>query len=849
MAAGNVGYTDTRSFSGSLLADIARGIKERTQKAALMAREEREYAETQAEKQDTSLDEAGIGKGYFFRRALGSTFGGDRIARTRGYFEKNPPAGRDPLGTIESRFRGGFDYGNPEEIKKSESTGSSSPKSSSSSTSSGGTNFIPSEKVSKDKPLKVKHTVLTAGMLSTFQRLEAQLTGIVDRVGTGSATPQTVVALENQKMLLGSVFTKTTNIVNSVKKAVEKQTKEIEKISSDNEREAKQELARANAYQEESITEKQNASASNKSISKSLRDTFKKFSRPGSRLRELFGPASDLGSGSFGRFARNPRATARLARMKGGRMLRKLPGGRFVGRAGQKLIDSGGRLAARGFRPLTPLGSKLASKVGGKTVAKTAAKGVGKSLVKKVPLVGAIAGIAFGLERAIKGDWVGAMGEVASGVASSFPGVGTAISTGIDAALVAKDVNEAMNAPQEPPPEFADGGVLPPGMGEITPKSTNERRKREIGAKPLDMNFWLRWHTREQKIDRNKRNLLRKISETASDDYVYKGGGLEAFVKSLKSIFEKVKSFIRNIPRNLTDAARRLFGFLNPFDDELSKPGTWSDRGVYSGMVDPADDSRFAADIESFKQMREATYGVSSQTKKGGTFNLAIRELRGKSGGSSISKFADDDAYEDIHQSDAHKKGYGFDVPVANNEQGLAVEKFWDERGYFTIFGTKDDPSGNHNHHVHVEIPLSKIEAFTRSFSDDEKVKLYAENNPSFSYVLKDPSKYQWNNDLGIPELKPVQLSPEKQNEKNKHTSAFNKMFLAVQNGTADQLLKTSSYQNSLKKMDAMYATGILPLVNPDPTVIPQASMGMGWTAKQRNQLNMLYNVYLQSLQ
>lgn len=255
MAAGNVGYTDTRSFSGSLLGDIARNLRDRTKKAAEMAREERAFAEEQAEKQDTSLDEAGIGRGYFFRRALGSNFGGDRIARTRGYFEQNPPMGRDPLGTIESRFRGGFDYGIPEEELKKSVSGRSTSKSPSGRSGGGTTNFVPSGGVSKDKPLPVKNRVLTAGMLSTFQRLESQLKGVVDRIGTGSSNPQTVLALENQKMLLGSVFTKTTNIVNSVKKAIDKQTKEIESIARNNQIDAKKDLAAAQASQEESIAE------------------------------------------------------------------------------------------------------------------------------------------------------------------------------------------------------------------------------------------------------------------------------------------------------------------------------------------------------------------------------------------------------------------------------------------------------------------------------------------------------------------------------------------------------------------------------------------------------------------
>ena len=109
MPSGTAALQDTRGYK-DYFGEIASAIKNRTKAAAQMARKERAYAEEQAEKQDTSLDEAGIGKGYFFKKALGSTFGGDKIARTRGYFEKNPPAGRDPTGTRESRFRAQFDY-------------------------------------------------------------------------------------------------------------------------------------------------------------------------------------------------------------------------------------------------------------------------------------------------------------------------------------------------------------------------------------------------------------------------------------------------------------------------------------------------------------------------------------------------------------------------------------------------------------------------------------------------------------------------------------------------------------------------------------------------------------------
>ncbi|AAL09973.1 unknown, partial [Synechococcus phage S-PM2] len=95
---------------------------------------------------------------------------------------------------------------------------------------------------------------------------------------------------------------------------------------------------------------------------------------------------------------------------------------------------------------------KLAPKVGAKSATKLGAKAVGKGLLKKVPGLGLIAGVAFGLDRIINdGDWVGGLAEMASGAASTVPGVGTAVSTAIDVGLAAKDVTT--------PRKMACGGV------------------------------------------------------------------------------------------------------------------------------------------------------------------------------------------------------------------------------------------------------------------------------------------------------------------------------------------------------------------------------------------------------
>jgi hypothetical protein len=83
---------------------------------------------------------------------------------------------------------------------------------------------------------------------------------------------------------------------------------------------------------------------------------------------------------------------------------------------------------------------KEVAEVGIKEAEKVGAKSIGKSVLKKIPFLGAIAGLAFGAQRAAAGDMTGAALEVASGVVGSVPFVGTAASLGIDAYLAGRDL-------------------------------------------------------------------------------------------------------------------------------------------------------------------------------------------------------------------------------------------------------------------------------------------------------------------------------------------------------------------------------------------------------------------------
>ena len=98
----------------------------------------------------------------------------------------------------------------------------------------------------------------------------------------------------------------------------------------------------------------------------------------------------------------------------------------------------GGELIEKGVGAAKGAAAKLVEK----GAASTAIKAGGQSLLKKIPGVGLVAAGALATGRVLKKDWVGAGLEIASGAASTVPGAGTAASLGIDAALVARDLNQ-----------------------------------------------------------------------------------------------------------------------------------------------------------------------------------------------------------------------------------------------------------------------------------------------------------------------------------------------------------------------------------------------------------------------
>ena len=151
-------------------------------------------------------------------------------------------------------------------------------------------------------------------------------------------------------------------------------------------------------------------------------------------------------------------------------LMNTLKGGGAASKAAAAGAKGGGAVMKATGKMVYGAAAESAVKAGtasvGKTAGKIGAKAVGKSLLKKIPIIGALAGVGFAISRAAKGDYAGAALELASGGASLIPGLGTAASVAIDAGLAARDISQGKSRSQEA--NLADFTIKPLAKDTIT---------------------------------------------------------------------------------------------------------------------------------------------------------------------------------------------------------------------------------------------------------------------------------------------------------------------------------------------------------------------------------------------
>lgn len=232
----------------------------------------------------------------------------------------------------------------------------------------------------------------------------------------------------------------------------------------------------------------------------------------------------------------------------------------LLGKITGGLGKAGGALAAGGSKLLGGLGSL--GKMGG------------KMLGNKLPIIGlGIAGMAA-YERMANGDLLGAGGEMLSGVAGQVPGIGTAISAGIDASLMARDAvkgtsggnlsyDQIMSGVKPIDPTRTTINTSPItniATGAVTAQSANNTNINNQQGLTLDPS-----QTQQQSKD----EVIQKLTKQLEDD----SAKTDEIVKVLKQILE-----------SNTSSSNELLGTLksNPgkvsFNDLMDKRSIFANR-------------------------------------------------------------------------------------------------------------------------------------------------------------------------------------------------------------------------------------------------------------------------------
>jgi hypothetical protein len=530
MAASTVAYTDTTG-NKDYLGMIASQIGKRLKQASDMASEERAYASRQAEMNNTSLEEAGIGRGHFFKRALGSRFGGDKIARTRGRLGATGP-GTDPSKSYKQRFRGGFDYNYSEQINQvtREVGGAIVPMSSALSVGLRGVEgglaqvsqsvsalAVSMSGLAKYQDDMAREVMMMGAFMRAFMEYmkrqqqrssarneERMLEGGRRRLGggrgpinitPGKGGPGQGGGPKGGALRAADTIQTMTKIGSNAKGATAAlkggvtATKGAARALSKAGVSAPNKFLQATAKNSDAIL-KTGAEITGLPANRAMLDAAADMATvPGIKgtqaatkllqsdsgadalLRAIGasgpGPQRSIGASSFA-----DSGTAIFTNAKSGKIAAEDAGKLYAGMTDPKYADlnpfaktKGGPIYFEADEAVDVLTSVGAEKQFGdlaklpydqavkgtfahkmlrapaikKAATSGAKKGLGKVLLKKIPLFAGLAGIAFGIQRALEGDFLGAGLEITSGLLGAT-GVGSGLSFGIDGFLLARDM-------------------------------------------------------------------------------------------------------------------------------------------------------------------------------------------------------------------------------------------------------------------------------------------------------------------------------------------------------------------------------------------------------------------------
>ena len=454
---------------------------------------------------------------------------------------------------------------------------------------------------------------------------------------------------------------KNTAVTMQIVNAIEEQTQAAITAHQETARQAQIALDRSKASKEESNLER------TKSLSST--DPFKKLAGSSSR---------SSGGGGGGGDALMPMM---MAGTRAGRL--------GMGIGTKNLANQVGKRGVRaiGTRTMTALGgrtgARIASRLGMRFTKKAATSIGGKMLAKKIPFLGAGLGAVFAAQRLAKGDWGGALLELGSGVASSFPGVGTAISVGLDSALLAKDMiggqkgfltggSFDINNPDS-------GGVVPIKTHgdeniQVTPLNGGRAKKNAIAQAKWQVEGW-----------KQAGNDHKKLTASGLSQFWNAEGGMDSLGGILNGISDTAGNIVDGVKNTIgavIDKVQQVTGgedddgkftLGNVFGKEIAIPNLFSEEGrtlvgeSFSNTAESINNSGFL----------ESVRNVMGSQKGDGFIGPAGWGIKNPFANNEEQTLNADSMQQVINQMTPEQIQSMLDTPVGSEYEGVPVTQQW----------------------------------------------------------------------------------------------------------------------------------------------------------------------------
>jgi len=380
------------------------------------------------------------------------------------------------------------------------------------------------EEENKPEAKKKRGSSLAKSITKTFARMETHFQKLseLSEVSEGNVT-EISDAFRIQSAALSKGFLDTGTVIAKISQVVDLQTSTMIRIAKSKKDLDQKNLDRQEALNEEAELEEQSSSSGNAQV----KDTTSS-SRPGA------------GGGGGGGVVGKVLGGSALANFVAGKGMKKIAGAVASSGVAKKVTEVAlrktlGKEAAEG----------VAKNIGSEVAEKGLAKGAAKVIGKKIPLIGLGLSAFFAAERAAKGDMLGAALELASGASSTIPGLGTAASVAIDAALIGRDA-----------------GVVPFAKGGLTQKSTFSGKR--PGVTDLSPDLFKKMYQYELDYEAKNKNKFGKLYADGYEKYFAKPSLPGILGNLLGGVVEFFKNIWNGLRNGLGRGARGLLELFNP---------------------------------------------------------------------------------------------------------------------------------------------------------------------------------------------------------------------------------------------------------------------------------------------